>query len=313
MENIKKEIKEIKVTVESGYGGIELEKFLKKQKLGIAFGLMQKLLRKKAIRINGKRAKAETIINDGDLISIPAESRGKIEKPKYVGTEQDLQRYIIKNIIYEDENIIAINKPQGLATQGGSGITMNVDALLPLLAKKKGGKYFLVHRIDKDTTGALIIAKNVQAARLMGDSFKHRYIEKKYLALVVGKVFPMEGYISYKLGKRQSSGTIEKIVVDEEHGKKAYTEYKVLRHYSHTASLLEVTPETGRKHQIRVHLAAIGHPIIGDGKYGGTKTFVEGISKNMRLHSWKMSHKENYFKGTITADMPKDFDLDSLI
>ncbi len=302
------ENQQIKLIVETGHGGHTLEKFLKKRKLGIAFGLMQRLLRKEAIRVNGKRAKGKQVLNEHDEITIPAESRGEFKKPQYKAKMEDAQKYIIPNIIYEDDNCIAINKPMGLATQGGSGVNVCVDALLPYLAKDKNSRYMLVHRLDKGTSGVLLIAKNLEAARVLGLSFKHRLVEKKYLALVAGKVLDYNGSINLPLGKRGSTGS-EKVIVDEETGKKAFTEYKVVKTFGSTATLLEVTPHTGRKHQIRVHLAAIGHPIVGDGKYGSSKAFVEGLPKFIHLHAWKLSHSENYFK-PIEAKPPKNFDID---
>ncbi len=307
------EQKQITLVVEEGHGGHTLEKFLKKRKLGIAFGLMQKLLRKEAIRVNGKRAKAKQVLNELDEITIPAESRGEFKKPEYIPTYGDAEKYILPNIIFEDANCIAINKPRGLATQGGSGVNVSVDALLPFLAKNKNSRYMLVHRLDKDTSGVLLIAKNLEAARILGESFKHRFIEKKYLALVVGKVENYNGSIDLPLGRRGAAGSTEKVIVDDIEGKKAYTEYKVLESFGPTATLLEVTPFTGRKHQIRVHLAAIGHPIVSDGKYGGSRAFIEGLPETMHLHAWKLKHLENYFKGTIEAKAPKHFYIGDLL
>ena len=297
----------IKLKVERGHGGQTLEKYLKKSKLGMPFGLMQKLLRKEAIRVNGKRAKAKLMLNEFDEITIPAESRGEVKKPEYKPTKEDAEKYLTQNIIFEDKNCIAINKPQGLASQGGSNVIISVDSLLPFISKD--GRYMLVHRLDRHTSGVLLIAKNLQAAQILGDSFKHKFVEKTYLALVAGKLMH-EGGINYPLGKRMGAGGNEKIVVDEENGKKAFTEYTVLENYGPTATLVAVTPLTGRKHQIRVHMAAIGHPIVGDGKYGGSKAFVPGLPKVMHLHAWKLRHLQDYFKGTIEAKPPKHFQIE---
>jgi len=296
---------EIKIKVEPHFQGITLIKYLKKNKIGIPYALIQKLLRKKAIKVNGKRVKEEQILEPNDEIVIPAFAVGAVKIKKQVATKRDAEKLI--KIIYEDKNCVAIDKPQGLATQGGNRVSISVDDLLPFMAKN-GEKYFLTHRLDKDTTGVLLIAKTRQAAQLIGDSFKHKFVEKKYLALVAGKVLTQNGYIAFPLGKRGSTGGSEKVMVDEENGKKAYTEYRVLENFGPTATLLEITPKTGRKHQIRVHLAAIDHPIIGDGKYGGSKAFVEGLPKTLHLHAWKLSHSDNYFK-PITAEIPKRFSL----
>jgi 23S rRNA pseudouridine955/2504/2580 synthase len=301
---------QVKLNVINDYAGITLIKYLKKVKIGVPYSLLQKLLRKRAIKVNGQRVKEDFILSADDEIIIPANSSGKVKKPNYIASEEDAKLYIKDNIIYEDENCIAINKPFGLASQGGSKVKLSVDILLPFIQKDKKQRFVLVHRLDKDTTGILLIAKNLEAARILGESFKHKFIEKKYLALVAGRVLDYNGVIDKPLGKRGAAGGVEKIIVDEEGGKKAYTEYKVIKSFGSVATLLEVTPYTGRKHQIRVHLASIGHPIIGDGKYGGSKSFVKGLPKQIHLHAWKLRHTENYFKGVIEAKAPKYFDID---
>ncbi len=305
----KAEVNVIKITVPADYKGTSLLKYLKKTKIGIPYGLLQKLLRKKAVRVNGKRVKEDHVLEGGEEITIPAQAKVETKRAPYEVSEKEVQSFFTARIIYEDKNCLAIDKMRGLPSQGGSKVGLSVDAILQYLNKKNSTKYSLVHRLDKDTTGVLLIAKHLEAARILGDSFKYKFIEKKYVAIVKGKVQPMEGAINFPLGKRAGAGGNEKVIVDEFEGKKAYTEYRVIESYGKVASMLELEPHTGRKHQIRVHLNAIGHPIIGDGKYGGAVAFVEGLPEFILLHSWKLKHKENYFKGTIEAKLPKAFNI----
>lgn len=301
-----------KLTVPKHLEGLELSKFIKKSKVDLPFVLIQKLLRKRAVRVNGKSQKPTYIVHSGDEIYIPAsqddlETKGSLKpKPRELPKPEDAEKYLLKNIIYKDENIIAINKPQGIATQGGSGIIVSIDALLDFLRFDYEERPHLVHRLDKDTSGVLLIARTFKVAQDIAEAFKNKEIEKSYLALVVGRVEQSRGRIAKPLGTRRAAGGVEKVVVDNRAGKIAVTEYKVLEHYAGKVTLLEVFPKTGRKHQIRVHLADAGHPILGDGKYGGSQAFIEGLGKNLHLHSWKTSHKHDYFP-LITAKEPKYF------
>ncbi|HCR86050.1 MAG TPA: hypothetical protein DIV86_05165 [Alphaproteobacteria bacterium] len=302
------------ITVTSFDSGLTLQKWLKKN--DVPFALANKFFRKKLIKVNKVKATKDTVLQTGDEILMPEikEERqlGNEHKEKYVYeiTKQDAERHFHSRIIYEDENIIAIDKEQGIATQGGNKVKVSIDGILQKIAKHSGKQYFIVHRLDKDTSGVLLIAKNRQTAQKLGVKFKNRKIEKTYLAIVVGKVLPMEGSIDVKIGK-VVNGDIEKMVIDEADGKKAITDYKVLEHFGKTASLVEIYPQTGRKHQIRVHFAAIEHPILGDGKYGGTKAFIEGLGKTMHLHSYRVGKCEKIIPKTIEAPIPERFNVEN--
>ncbi len=304
--------------VSQDFSGITLIKWFRKNDVGMPHGLIQKLVRKKAILVNGKKAKQEQVLELGDIISLPEKAK-KVDKPKnpqvkkYIPTEEDAEKHLISNIIFMDKNIIAINKPQGLASQGGSGVVLSIDDMLKYLDFGYDNPPMLAHRLDKDTSGLLLFARTREAARILGIGFKERLIRKKYLAVVAGVPEKNKGRIAFPLGPKRGAGGAEKMAVDYENGKISVTEYKLVKVFdggkngNPVASLLELDPQTGRKHQIRAHLAEIGHPIIGDGKYGGTESFIEGFGKNLHLHSWRASHKDAYFEGEIEAEVPEYF------
>ncbi len=298
----------IKIIVKRPFEGLELAKFIKKADIEIPYSLVQKLLRKRAIRVNGKSEKYTYLVKTDDEIFIPAESRVAKKTQKIVSaTLEDAEKYLLPNIIYKDKNIIALNKPQGISTQGGSGVGVSIDSLLDFLRfDDYEERPALAHRLDKDTSGVLLIARTREAAQILGEGFKNRDIDKSYLTLVAGKVPMHKGRIAKPVGKRLGAGGNEKMMVDYANGKIAVTEYEVVERFGSQATLLHVFPKTGRKHQIRVHLADEGFPIIGDGKYGGTRAFIEGLSNTMHLHSWKISHKHNYFP-EIIAPIPDIF------
>lgn len=265
--------------------GQRLDRWFKKNVPGVPYSLLQKLIRKGAIKIDGKRAKADQKLAKGQKVRIP-----KVEvhipeiQQKPIISEADAKKNLLDNVIYKDKNIIAINKPPGLPAQGGSGVRLNVDDMLDYLKFEKKEKPKLVHRIDKDTSGVMLIARSTETARILGRAFEGRSVKKTYWTVVVGKLKEKQGKINLPLSVSED-GREEKTVVDEKNGKRAITYYKVLEEAGGKLSFVAVMPETGRKHQIRVHLAALGNPILGDGKYGGKQAFIDGLSNKMHLHA----------------------------
>ena len=284
--------------VSKDFDGFTLMKWFRKNKTGHTHSLIQKLIRKKAIKVNGKNCKGNSELKTGDEITIPAKS---IKKPKNkdqeikVPTKEQVQKLFTNRVIFEDDNLIAINKEQGVAVQGGTGIEISVDDIIKHISLQKGEFYHIVHRLDKDTSGILLIAKHREASIILGKGFKEKLIDKTYLALVSGDVEKQKGRIALPISSRRSAGGAEKMTIDSQKGKISVTEYKVIKKISDKATLLEINPKTGRKHQIRVHLAHLKIPIVGDGKYGGTNSFIEGMPKTLCLHAYKLSHKEGYF------------------
>lgn len=260
--------------------GIRLDKLLCKH-FDISFGVAQKLIREKKVKVNGSRADASYKTEEQDQIDIHTDLKGREEIPtKKTKISDEKMKKFLTWIIFEDENMLAINKPSGLATQGGSGIDFSVDDFV--MAKK----WQLVHRLDKDTSGILLIAKNAKTAELLTAAFKNKTIEKTYLALLYGVVGKAEGAINIPLRKK-ISGKNEKVVPDFEEGKEAITKFKIIRKFSDYC-LAELSPLTGRTHQLRVHCKELGHPVLNDIKYGTLKVLRKDLCKRLCLHAYKI-------------------------
>ena len=278
--------------------GLRLDKYLCK-KFDISFGLAQKVIREKKIKVNGARVDAAYKTHEADQIEVFTElnKRYATENKKPKVSAEKLKKFS-SWIIFQDENLIAINKPSGLATQGGSGIEISVDDFL------NDTELQLVHRLDKDTSGILLIAKNSKAAEFLTDGFKNKTIKKTYLALVRGIVKKPEGTINIPLRKKLL-GKNEKVQPDFAEGKEAITDYKLLRSFF-DHSLLELKPLTGRTHQLRVHCKEIGHAIINDVKYGGKEVLRKDICKRLCLHAYKIEI-DDYFgkKLKIETEQPE--------
>jgi 23S rRNA pseudouridine955/2504/2580 synthase len=211
-------------------------------------------------------------------------------------------------LIARTEAALVLNKPPGLATQGGTKTTSHVDGLLDAYAAEDEPRPRLVHRLDKDTSGVLLVARTPGSAAFFSRRFSGRSAKKVYWALVVGVPEVAEGSIDAPLAKQPGTGG-EKMHVDAEAGQAAKTKYRVIDRAGNRAAWLELEPLTGRTHQLRVHCAAIGHPIVGDGKYGGQAAFLTGsISRKMHLHARRLIiDAPEGGKLDVTAELPEHF------
>lgn len=281
------------IQVTQDLAGLRLDKFLCK-KFDISFGVAQKVIREKKIKVNDTRVDAAYKVEEADQIEIFTDLQNRRENQKKTPhLSKNKLRDFSSWIIYEDENMVAINKPSGLASQGGSGIDISVDNFI------SERKWQLVHRLDKDTSGILMMAKNAKAAELLTNSFKEKTIKKTYLALVRGVPKKTEGVINIPLRKKLL-GKNEKVYPDLAEGKEAITEFKILEEFGDYA-LLELRPLTGRTHQLRVHCKEIGHAILNDVKYGGRDVIRKDISKRLCLHAYQIQ-LDDYFGKVLKID-----------
>lgn len=259
------------IPVKQDDDGQRLDRWLKRVVPDLPYVLAQKLLRKGAIRIDGKRAKPDTRLCAGQEVKIPPFETGGVrsQRNKVKITQEDII-FMRSLVIYEDADVIALNKPYGLATQGGTNTKRHIDGLLEVFKDKEGVKPRLVHRLDKETSGVLLLAKSAKCAKELGYLFKGRDVKKIYWSIVSPTPDAYEGTIKAPIAK--SGGNYEKMVIDEEDGKFAVTEYAVIENAGRAAAFVAFWPRTGRTHQIRVHAAqAMGSGIIGDGKYTAVK------------------------------------------
>ena len=270
--------------------GVRLDRWFKRNLPAIGFATISRWARTGQIRVDGKRARPEDRLAQGQVLRVPpgGEVSGKSPRQRRELSAEDIA-LAKAMVIRETPSALVLNKPPGLATQGGTKMKSHVDGLLDAFVEDDDQpRPRLVHRLDKDTSGVLLIARTPGSAASYSKRFSGRSARKVYWALVVGVPDVREGTIDAPLAKQPGSGG-EKMHVDEENGQVARTRYRVIERAGTRACWLELEPLTGRTHQLRVHCAAIGHPIVGDGKYGGQDAFLTGaISRKMHLHARRL-------------------------
>lgn len=304
--------------VEQADAGIRLDRWFKRNYPGVSHGLLEKCARKGHVRVDGLKAKPSDRVEAGQVLTFPesfeAVDRGERPVKKTMAQPNPADIHALQQcVIFKNEHVLVLNKPASLAVQGGSGQAKHVDGMLEHLRFGADERPRLVHRLDRDTSGCLLIARSARAAAELARQLKNREMEKTYLALVIGMPMPLQGVIQLPLlkkmqGKDSRMEAREAVEVDEEEGKYAVTEYRVIEHLSDRLSWVELVAVTGRTHQLRVHMAAIGHPIVGDGKYGGPEAFVRGglaLPRQLHLHAWRIVVPDLF--GTrikVTAPLP---------
>ncbi|HEY5721164.1 MAG TPA: RluA family pseudouridine synthase [Allosphingosinicella sp.] len=302
-------------TVAPDDDGIRLDRWFKRNLPDASFNLVSRWARTGQLRVDGKRAAPGDRILAGQTIRVPpAEApttapRARPERPRL---SEDQIAFVNEMVIHRDPQAIVVNKPPGLATQGGTKTKEHLDGLLDGLSDDAGNRPKLVHRLDKDTSGVLLLARTARSAAFFSKSFSGRTARKIYWALVVGVPEVRDGLIDLPLAKQPGTGG-EKMHVDEEEGLVARTRYRMIDRAGDRTTWIELQPLTGRTHQLRVHMAAIGHPIVGDGKYGGQDAFLTGaISRKLHLHARRLriDHPDGE-RIDVLADPPAHF-ADSL-
>ena len=297
-----------KFTVAADDDGIRLDRWFKRNLPDVSFNIVSRWSRTGQLRVNGERAKPGDRIEAGQTIQFPpAEAMpartAKPERKREPLTEEEAEM-VREMVIYEDPSAFVLNKPPGLATQGGTKTHHHLDRLLDGLADDTGSRPKLVHRLDKDTSGALLVAKTARSAGHFAKSFSGRTARKVYWALIVGVPSLDEGLIDAPLAKQPGTGG-EKMHVDEENGLPARTRWRVIDRAGNRAAWVELQPLTGRTHQLRAHMAAIGHPIVGDAKYGGAEAFLTGgISRKLHLHARRIRIDAPDGVIDVTAELP---------
>jgi 23S rRNA pseudouridine955/2504/2580 synthase len=276
------------VVVTPDENNMRVDRFLESRFPGLSFSHIQRIVRKGELRVNGKRADSKDRIEEGQSIRIPPL---KLDAPKAApGSLSEAATktlHALKDmILYEDADVMVLNKPAGLAVQGGSGITRNVDDMLEVMRDAKGQKPRLVHRLDKETAGCLLIAKTRFAATALTGSFRHRSARKIYWALVAGVPKPKQGRISTYLAKEESEDdTIMRIAAHGDEGAShAVTYYAVVETSAQKLAWVSLKPVTGRTHQLRAHMAHIDHAIVGDPKYFNKENWQLPGGLQKRLH-----------------------------
>lgn len=314
MSNESNDPREIEVPQDDD--GQRMDRWLKRVAPDLSYVLVQKLIRKGQIRMDGGRVKTSTPIKAGSIVRLPpyrgTNEKGPKHKREYKISSED-EAFIRSLVIYDDGDVVALNKPPGLAVQGGSKTTRHIDGLLEGLKNEDGVKPRLVHRLDKDTSGVLLLARSAKVAKEMGALFKGRDIRKLYWAIVTPTPDIPAGSIKAPIGKGGGVGR-EKMYVNEEEGKFALTEYTVVEQALNQAAFVAFWPRTGRTHQIRVHAQILGSPVLGDGKYGGADARIEGLEhhdnlyKGLHLHARRIRCKHPVKKGwlDITAPLPPE-------
>ena len=297
------------VRIENDEDGVRLDRWFKRRYPALTHGRLEKLLRTGQVRLDGKRAKSADRVAAGQTVRIPPQlvhaPPEEDEAPRPAPRAQDAG-LLEELILYMDKSVIVLNKPSGLATQGGSGLTRHVDGMLDQLTFEKKQRPRLVHRLDRDTSGVLVVARTVPAAAALAKSLAQRDASKVYWALTRGVPRQARGTIRAALAKEGGRGEERMAVADHDEAKHAVTDYAVLDRVGEEFAWVAAKPVTGRTHQIRVHLASLGTPIVGDFKYGAQAAKGKGaIADRLHLHARSIDiANPDGGRLTVTAPLP---------
>jgi 23S rRNA pseudouridine955/2504/2580 synthase len=294
--------------------GMRLDRWFRQHFPDVTHGYLQKLLRSGQVRVDSKRVEANERLEAGAKVRVPQVVRTPREgasKGKAAHAVSKADRDLVERmILYEDDDVLVLNKPFGMAVQGGTGTKHHLDGILAGMADRFGDRPRLVHRLDRDTTGVLLVAKHRDAAAKLGRIFQTRSAAKTYWALVKGVPRPPQGKIEAALVKASGpdGDRVRKARPGEqEEAMHATTHYSVIDRVAHKAAWVSLKPVTGRQHQLRAHMALIGHPIVGDNKYDGEKVLADsGIEPKLHLHARRLiiPHPKTKAKLDVTAPLP---------
>lgn len=303
------------MTADADADGRRLDRVLRAARPDLSFAAAQKLMREGRVRVDGAKAKPDARLQAGQTITAPPprdDPAGPREKAP-ASVDPDLVDQLKAAVLRMDDAVLALDKPAGVACQGGSKTRRHIAGAASALTFDADEPPRLVHRLDRDTTGVLLMARNRAAAETLAEAFEARAVEKTYWAIVVGEPPKSgKGVIDAPIAKRPGPAG-EKMAVDPENGLPAETRWRVLDRKPGFA-LLALTPKTGRTHQLRVHCAAMGWPILGDGKYGGAAAFIKrpGVGDGLRLHAKRLAlaHPLSGRPAEYAAEPPAAFRAD---
>jgi 23S rRNA pseudouridine955/2504/2580 synthase len=302
------------IEVEPGEAGLRLDRWFRIHFPSVGYSYLQKLLRSGQIRVDSRRAQANDRLEAGARIRVPKivrePPRPKPSLTPAPGVSKADRQFVERMILYEDEHVLVLNKPFGLAVQGGTGTRRHLDGLLAGMADRFGDRPRLVHRLDRDTTGVLLVAKHRDAAAKLGRIFQTRSAAKTYWALVKGVPKPAQGKVAAPLVKAagpEGERVRKARPGEQERAMHATTHYAVIDRVGTKTAWVSLKPVTGRQHQLRAHMALIGHPIIGDSKYGGDKDLPPEIERKLHLHARRLVLPHPFGGATIdvTAPLPE--------
>jgi 23S rRNA pseudouridine955/2504/2580 synthase len=302
--------------VKGSEAGVRLDRWFRLHFPDVGYSYLQKLLRTGQVRVDSRRVEASERLEAGSQVRVPKiVQEGKRQaasspQPPLGLSKADRAR-IEAMILYEDEHVLVLNKPFGLAVQGGTGTKRHIDGMLAGMADRFGERPRLVHRLDRDTTGVLLVAKHRDAAAKLGRIFQTRAAAKTYWALVKGVPKPHQGKVEAPLVKAagpEGDRVRKALPGEQEEAMHATTHYSVVDRVASKAAWVSLKPVTGRQHQLRAHMALIGHPIVGDNKYGGDQNLpAEQIENKLHLHARRLVLPHPFAGGKIdvTAPLPE--------
>jgi 23S rRNA pseudouridine955/2504/2580 synthase len=269
--------------------GMRLDRWCRLRFPGLTNAYLNKLLRTGQVRLDGARVKANARLATGQEVRLPPlvfPTRPR-DEPSAAAPLKPKDRALLEGmILYSDDDILVLNKPAGLAVQGGTRTSRHVDGLLESWASELGERPRLVHRLDRDTSGVLVVARRRHVASALGRLFATRKVEKDYWAVVQGVPHPREGKVDVPLVKQSGpKGDRMRDATGQEDGQRSVTYYRTADQAGRAFAFMVLQPRTGRQHQLRAHMAHIGHPILGDNKYGGDRAVPAAIANRLHLHA----------------------------
>jgi 23S rRNA pseudouridine955/2504/2580 synthase len=296
--------------------GLRLDRWFRVHFPDVTYGYLQKLLRSGQVRVDSKRVQANARLEAGQQVRVPevvrkpAAPKPSLQAP--LGVSKGDRDIIERAILFEDEHVLVLNKPFGLAVQGGTGTKRHIDGILAGMVDRFGDRPRLVHRLDRDTTGVLLVAKHRDAAAKLGRIFQTRSAAKTYWALVKGVPKPPQGKVEAALVKAAGPDGEDRVRKaqpgEQDKAMHATTHYSVIDRVAHKAAWVSLKPVTGRQHQLRAHMALIGNPILGDNKYEGDKALADsGIEAKLHLHARRLVIPHpvvGHAKIDVTAPLP---------